>query len=192
VQAKAFVNWFPGTKIACLRIHEVAPKKDVSDEHDDNWQDAAVGMCFPSSISWALISVLTLRQANCGAGCIPRPPLVRVCWQSKSRMRLKAPRSSISLHQTLHRRHLPKSWLRSITLIQRSETGGRGTALSGRQTRQRRFWAGSTRRSSSMHSCTETALMWIVSMESSNCLSRNVCTRKYSGLDSAYLDVSSS
>lgn len=43
VQAKAFVNWFPGTKIALMRIHEVAPKKDVKDEHDENWQEAAVG-----------------------------------------------------------------------------------------------------------------------------------------------------
>lgn len=43
IQAKAFVNWFPGTKIALMRIHEVAPKKDVADEHDQNWKDAAVG-----------------------------------------------------------------------------------------------------------------------------------------------------
>jgi hypothetical protein len=178
VQAKAFVNWFPGTKIACMRIHEVAPKKDVSDEHDDNWQDAAVGMHFPSAISGALRSALTLRQVNCGAGCIPRLLLVHVCWRLKRRMRLKALRSLTSLHQTLHRRHLPKTWLRSITLMQRSEMGGRGTALSGRQTRQRRFWAGSTRRSSSMRSCKEAAFMWIVSMENANCLSRNVCTRR--------------
>jgi hypothetical protein len=161
VQAKAFVNWFPGTKIACMRIHEVAPKKDVSDEHDDNWQDAAVGMLLPSTISGALRSALTLRQANCGAGCIPRLLLVHVCWQLKRRMRLKAPRSSISLHQILHRKHLPKTWLRSITLMQRSEMGGRGTALSGRQTRQRRFWAGSTQRNSSMRSCAGIALMGI-------------------------------
>jgi hypothetical protein len=161
VQAKAFVNWFPGMKIACMRIHEVAPKKDVSDEHDDNWQDAAVGMYLPSAISGALRSTLTLRQANCGAGCTPRPLLVHVCWQLKRRMRLKAPRSSTSLHQTLHRKHLPKTWPRSITLTQRSETGGRGTALSGRRIRQRRFWAGSTRRSSSMRSFTGTALMGI-------------------------------
>jgi hypothetical protein len=186
------VNWFPGTKIACLRIHEVAPKKDVSDEHDDNWQDAAVGMYYPSTMSWALRSALILRQTNCGAGCIRRPLLVHVCWQLKKRMRLKAPRSSISLHQTLHRKHLPKTWLRSITLMQKFEMGGRGTALSGRQTRQRRFWAGSTRRSSSMRSCTETALTWIASMVNSNCLSRNVCTCGYSGLDSIYFDVSSS
>ncbi|PSN70542.1 NAD(P)-binding protein [Corynespora cassiicola Philippines] len=43
IQAQAFINWFPGTKIACLRIHEVASKEEVSEEHNDNWKDAAVG-----------------------------------------------------------------------------------------------------------------------------------------------------
>ncbi|KAF1964660.1 PIN domain-like protein [Bimuria novae-zelandiae CBS 107.79] len=50
MQAKAFANWFPGTKIACLRIHEVAPKKDVQEEHEENWGDAAVGRL------WAWVS----------------------------------------------------------------------------------------------------------------------------------------
>lgn len=49
VQARAFVNWFPGTKIALMRIHEVAPKKDVKDEHEENWEDAAVGT---STLTW--------------------------------------------------------------------------------------------------------------------------------------------
>lgn len=40
--AKAFPNWFPGMKIACLRIHEVAPKKDVLQEHKENWEEAGV------------------------------------------------------------------------------------------------------------------------------------------------------
>jgi nucleoside-diphosphate-sugar epimerase len=42
LQAKAFVNWFPGTKIACLRIHEVASRKEVAQEHSENWDEAAV------------------------------------------------------------------------------------------------------------------------------------------------------
>jgi hypothetical protein len=42
-----------------------------------------------------------------------------------------------------------------------------------------------------MSSCKEAALIWIIPMENSNCLSWNVCKRRYSGLDSAYLDVSS-
>lgn len=41
-QAKAFCNWFPGTNIACLRIHEVAPLKDVQKEHKEDWDNAAV------------------------------------------------------------------------------------------------------------------------------------------------------
>lgn len=42
LQAKAFVRWFPGTKIAMLRIHEVAPKQDVLEEHKEDWENAAV------------------------------------------------------------------------------------------------------------------------------------------------------
>lgn len=42
IQAKAFVNWFPGTNIACMRIHEVAPLKDVQKEHEEDWENAGV------------------------------------------------------------------------------------------------------------------------------------------------------
>lgn len=42
IQARSFSNWFPGTKIACLRIHEVAPREDVAKEHKENWDDAGV------------------------------------------------------------------------------------------------------------------------------------------------------
>jgi nucleoside-diphosphate-sugar epimerase len=42
VQARAFINWFPGMNIACLRLHEVAPLKDVQKEHKDDWENAAV------------------------------------------------------------------------------------------------------------------------------------------------------
>jgi nucleoside-diphosphate-sugar epimerase len=71
VQAKAFVNWFPGTKIACMRIHEVAPKKDVLDEHNENWQDAAVGQLW----SWvnpeatARACLLAVEKADNFEGC---------------------------------------------------------------------------------------------------------------------------
>lgn len=41
-QGRALVNWFPGTKIAMLRIHEVAPKADVLKEHKEDWANAAV------------------------------------------------------------------------------------------------------------------------------------------------------
>lgn len=41
-QAKSFVKWFPGMNVACLRIHEVAPLKDVQKEHKDDWENSAV------------------------------------------------------------------------------------------------------------------------------------------------------
>lgn len=42
VQAKALAHWFPGTKIASLRIHEVAALKDVQKEHQEDWENIAV------------------------------------------------------------------------------------------------------------------------------------------------------
>jgi len=33
-QAAAFVRWFPGMRVASLRIHQVEPLKDVRDEHE--------------------------------------------------------------------------------------------------------------------------------------------------------------
>ena len=71
MQAKAFVNWFPGTKIACLRIHEVAPKKEVQDEHEENWQDAAVGQLWawvnPKAVARACL--LSVEKADAYEGC---------------------------------------------------------------------------------------------------------------------------
>lgn len=46
MQAKAFANWFPGMNIACLRIHEVAPRKEVLEEHRGNWDETAVKQLF--------------------------------------------------------------------------------------------------------------------------------------------------
>lgn len=42
LQARAFAKWFPGMKIACLRIHQVAPLKHVQDEHEKKWETSAV------------------------------------------------------------------------------------------------------------------------------------------------------
>ncbi|KAF2773470.1 NAD(P)-binding protein [Teratosphaeria nubilosa] len=42
LQARCFVNWFPGTNIALLRNHEVAPRKEVAKEHAGNWDEAGV------------------------------------------------------------------------------------------------------------------------------------------------------
>ncbi|KAF2438696.1 NAD(P)-binding protein [Karstenula rhodostoma CBS 690.94] len=71
MQAKAFVNWFPGTKIACLRIHEVAPKKDVQKEHEENWEAAAVGQLWawvsPAAVARACL--LSVEKADSYEGC---------------------------------------------------------------------------------------------------------------------------
>ena len=66
VQARAFVNWFPGMKIALMRIHEVAPKKDVEYEHKENWQESAVGTSQTSLSHYRIKgqSRITLPYAN--------------------------------------------------------------------------------------------------------------------------------
>lgn len=40
VQARSVARWFPGMKIACLRIHQVAPKKDVEKDYQDSNETA--------------------------------------------------------------------------------------------------------------------------------------------------------
>ncbi|KAK3953890.1 hypothetical protein QBC32DRAFT_337769 [Pseudoneurospora amorphoporcata] len=35
-QARSVARWFPGMKIACLRIHQVAPKKDVEKDYQED------------------------------------------------------------------------------------------------------------------------------------------------------------
>lgn len=42
IQCKAFTDWFD-MDVAAMRIHEVAPLKDVQKEHQENWDEAAVG-----------------------------------------------------------------------------------------------------------------------------------------------------
>ncbi|KUJ07896.1 putative UDP-galactose 4-epimerase [Mollisia scopiformis] len=70
VQARALVNWFPGMNIACLRIHEVAPLKDVQKEHQENWDKAAVmqlwGWVNPEATARAcLLAVETDKVKGC-------------------------------------------------------------------------------------------------------------------------------
>lgn len=70
VQAKAFTNWFPGTKIACLRIHEVASEKDVEKEHEEDYKNSAVGQLWawvnPDAVARACL--LAIEKAdNCNA-----------------------------------------------------------------------------------------------------------------------------
>jgi len=71
VQAHAFANWFPGMKIACLRIHEVAPLKDVQKEHEEDWDAAAVkqlwGWVHPDATARACL--LSVEKSDNFEGC---------------------------------------------------------------------------------------------------------------------------
>lgn len=71
LQAKAFVNWFPGTKIACLRIHEVAGRNEVKKEHDEDFDGAGVkqlwGWVHPQATARACLLAVT--KADQFEGC---------------------------------------------------------------------------------------------------------------------------
>ncbi len=70
-QARSFVDWFPGMNIACLRIHEVAPLKDVREEHKRNWDEAAVGQLWGwvSPEATARACLLAVERAENLRGC---------------------------------------------------------------------------------------------------------------------------
>lgn len=42
LQAKSFVNWYPGTKIACMRFHEVKTREEVKQHHAEDWEGGGV------------------------------------------------------------------------------------------------------------------------------------------------------
>lgn len=69
--AHAFADWFPGMKIACLRIHEVAPKQDVLQEHKDDWENAAVRQLWSwvSPAATARACLLAVTEADRYDGC---------------------------------------------------------------------------------------------------------------------------
>ncbi|KAL4920043.1 hypothetical protein BDW62DRAFT_209217 [Aspergillus aurantiobrunneus] len=70
-QARSFVDWFPGMNIACLRIHEVAPLRDVRAEHEREWEAAGVrqlwGWVSPAAVARAC--VLAVERAEGVKGC---------------------------------------------------------------------------------------------------------------------------
>ncbi|KAH8690159.1 hypothetical protein BGW36DRAFT_307077 [Talaromyces proteolyticus] len=70
-QAQCFVNWFPGMKIACMRIHEVAGLKNVQKDHQENWNDSAVkqlwGWVHPQAVARACL--LAVEKAESLKGC---------------------------------------------------------------------------------------------------------------------------
>lgn len=42
LQAKSFVKWYPGTKIACMRFHEVATREAVRKHHEADWEGGGI------------------------------------------------------------------------------------------------------------------------------------------------------
>ncbi|KAL2841871.1 hypothetical protein BJY01DRAFT_256921 [Aspergillus pseudoustus] len=70
-QARSFAEWFPGMNIACLRIHEVAPLKDVQKEHSEDWEASAVrqlwGWVHPEAVARACL--LAVEKAENLKGC---------------------------------------------------------------------------------------------------------------------------
>jgi len=77
VAAKAFVNWFPGMRIACMRIHAVETRENVAKGHAEDWQGSAVkelwGWVNPTATARAcLLAVWDDESATKGekwAGC---------------------------------------------------------------------------------------------------------------------------
>jgi nucleoside-diphosphate-sugar epimerase len=71
IQARAFVNWFPGTKIACMRIHEVLPRKEVAEEHAQYWEESGIrqlwGWVSPQATARACL--LAVEKADNFEGC---------------------------------------------------------------------------------------------------------------------------
>lgn len=69
--ARAFPNWFPGTKVACLRIHEVEKRKEVRKEHEENWDEAAVKQLFGwvNPVATARACLLGVTNADRWEGC---------------------------------------------------------------------------------------------------------------------------
>jgi len=62
LQAKAFVNWYPGMKIACMRFHEVATRENVHKHHASDWEGAGVdqlwGWVRPEATARACVAAL--------------------------------------------------------------------------------------------------------------------------------------
>lgn len=71
MQARAFANWFPGTKIACLRIHAVAPKATVRKSYSEKCDEGAVkelyGWVHPRAVARACLAAV--EKADQLEGC---------------------------------------------------------------------------------------------------------------------------
>ncbi|PYH95677.1 UDP-galactose 4-epimerase [Aspergillus ellipticus CBS 707.79] len=70
-QVKTFVRWFPGMKIACMRIHAVASRAEAQQGHKENWDDSAVkslwGWVSPEETARACL--LAVEKSDSFQGC---------------------------------------------------------------------------------------------------------------------------
>ncbi|KAK6856709.1 hypothetical protein PG995_006896 [Apiospora arundinis] len=69
--ARAFADWFPGMKVACLRIHEVASRQAVREEHAADWAAAGVKQLWGwvSPVATARACLLAVTEADAYEGC---------------------------------------------------------------------------------------------------------------------------
>lgn len=71
IQAQAFAEWYPGMKIACLRIHQVAPRSQVREAHQTDWSNSAVkqlwGWVNPNAVARACL--MSVENCDNWQGC---------------------------------------------------------------------------------------------------------------------------
>lgn len=71
LQAQSFVHWFPGMNIACMRIHQVAPRKEAKQEQEEQWEARGVrqlwGWVNPSAV--ARICLMSVEKSDKVNGC---------------------------------------------------------------------------------------------------------------------------
>ncbi|KAF7168367.1 hypothetical protein CNMCM6106_003605 [Aspergillus hiratsukae] len=71
IQAQAFAEWFPGMKIACLRIHEVSPLERVQKVHENDWENAGVKQLWGwvNPVATARACLLAVEKCDNWEGC---------------------------------------------------------------------------------------------------------------------------
>ncbi|GFF81323.1 NAD-dependent glucose-6-phosphate dehydrogenase [Aspergillus lentulus] len=71
IQAQTFAEWFPGMKIACLRIHEVSPLERVQKVHENDWENAGVKQLWGwvNPVATARACLLAVEKCDNWEGC---------------------------------------------------------------------------------------------------------------------------
>ncbi|PKX90024.1 NAD-dependent epimerase/dehydratase family protein [Aspergillus novofumigatus IBT 16806] len=71
IQAQAFAEWFPGMKVACLRIHEVSSLERVQKVHENDWENAGVKQLWGwvNPVATARACLLAVEKCDNWEGC---------------------------------------------------------------------------------------------------------------------------